>query len=132
MYIAGTGVEGGPTLIGVARVLGVPPIAGSPSFQRTRRRAAAVGIGALVVAPIARGVEVGRLGVHVGGVGGGLGGPAVLVVLAHARWQPSWSSIWHLQQYTTLVPSQGLNTNALICLQTTFGTITSVRLSTVD
>lgn len=57
---------------------------------------AAIRIGA-VVPPIAGGVEVGRLGVHVG-VGGGLGMAAILTVLAaHARWQPPRSSIWHLQ-----------------------------------
>lgn len=54
-------------------------------------------MGALVIAPIARGVEVGCLGVHVGGIGRGLGGPAILVVLAHAGWQAPWSSICHLQ-----------------------------------
>lgn len=110
----GNRCERGHTLVGVARVLGVPPMLVAGVARETRRRATAVCIGALVVAPIARGVEVGRLGVHVGGIGGGLGGPPILIVLAHAGWQPSWSSIWHLQHSTTLVPSPW---TALICLE---------------
>ena len=65
--------------------------------RETSGGTAAVGIGALMVAAIAGGVEIGRLGVHVGGVGGGLGGSAILAVLAHGWWQAPWSGIRHLQ-----------------------------------
>ena len=85
------------TLVGVARVLRVCAMLVAAVSRETSGCTTAVCVGALVVAPIARGVEVGRLGVHVGRVGGSLGGPAILVVLAHAGWQASWSSIWHLQ-----------------------------------
>ena len=92
-----TGVEERHTLIGVVLVLRVSAMLVAGVARKASGCAAAVCVGALVVAPIARGVEVGRLGVHVGGVGGGLGGPAILVVLAHAGWQAPWPSICHLQ-----------------------------------
>lgn len=85
------------TLVGVALVLRVSAVLVAGVSREASGCAAAICIGALMVAPIARGVEVGRLGVHVRGVGGGLGGPAILVVLAHAGWQAPWSSICHLQ-----------------------------------
>ena len=91
------GVEERRTLVGVGLIFRVPAMLVAGVSRETSGCATAICIGALVVAPIARGVEVGRLRVHVGGVGGGLGGPAILVVLAHAGWQASWSSICHLQ-----------------------------------